>query len=341
MINDNTVLEEMFKMKAKKDIQDEKIRKLMGNHVPTGRAGVSVSQSLISLSTQLQPGFSGTGQLPPSRLMDLNRRNKLLSTHESLYTQIQQSARYLYSSKAKLEKLTQAHKKLVEGYHVKKEQIVEKIRRINRCMKRLQEKNESKLLDKEENLFSPAKRLTKTFKDVSFGELAKLADPTQLEGGDSENSPNRTSHNASFTQLKATNSNSSPTDSRLSPRRTATFQNNTQFSIIDESDDEEMFGEGAKQMVKRYLASRGTSNASHTNEIIYEILKGDLKRTKLMTEKQLEELLEHQKENLSIKKDYLESLAKYVSSLEDTLQKAQRKQRKMYLFLLEHPKDIT
>lgn len=302
----------------------------MGNHVTKGREKVHVSQSLVSLSAQLQPGFSGTGQLPPSRLMDLNRRNKLLSTHEALYTQIQQSARYLYSSKTKLEKLTQAHKKLVEGYYLKKEQIVEKIRKINRCMRRLQEKNESKLLDREEHVFSPLKpRGTKTFKDLTFGELAKT---TEVRDSESEvSSPKRGSENASFTQLKATHSNSQAD----SPQR-----NHTNFSIVDDSDDEDMFGEGAKQMVKRYLASKQT-NSAHTNEIIYEILKGDLKRTKLMTEKQLEDLLEHQKENLSIKKDYLESLAKYVASLEDTLQKAQRKQRKMYLFLLEHPKDIT
>lgn len=343
IINDNTVLEEMFKMKSKRDLQDEKVRDLMGNLIQKGRAGIQISQSLISLSSQLQPGFSGSGSLPPSRLMDLNRRNKLLSTHEALYTQIQQSARYLYSSKGKLEKLTQAHKKLVEGYQIKKEQIVEKIRKINRCMKRLQEKNDSKLLDKEENLFSPQKRGTKTFKDIGFSDLTR-----HLEAESEATSPHNRSnepYNTSFTQLKQTNSNSAHDSSKGgSPRRTITYQHNTQFSILDEySEDEEMFGEGAKQMVKRYLAAKTSNNSqnSHTNDVIYEILKGDLKRSKLMTEKQLEDLVEHQKENLSIKRDYLESLAKYVSSLEDTLQKAQRKQRKMYLFLLEHPKDIT
>ena len=347
IINDTSALEEMFKTKVKKDLQDAKVKDLMGNLVQKGRAGVQISQSLISLSTQLQPGFSGTGTLPPSRLMDLNRRNKLLSTHENLYSQIQQSARYLFSSKAKLEQLTQAHKKLVEGYQIKKEQIVEKIRKINRCMKRLHEKNESKLLDKEDHTFSSPnsrKKENRSLKDVGFGDFLKLKESGQ--DNDSElNSPKRgnESQNMSLTQLKQTNSNSVTDSSKLSPVRKKTIVGATQFSILEEgSEDDEMFGEGAKQMVKKYLSAQSNGgNSSHINDVIYEILKGDLKRSKLMTEKQLSDLVDHQRENLSIKKDYLESLAKYVASLEDSLQKAQRKQRNMYLFLLEHPKDIT
>lgn len=340
IINDNFVLEEMLKSKLKQDFQDEKVKNLMGNHVPKGREGIQVSQSLISLSAQLQPGFSGTGALPPSRLMDLNRRNKLLSTHEALNTQIQQSARYLYSSRSKLEKLTQAHKKLIDAYQIKKEQIVEKIRRINKAMKRLREKVDLKHFERNEHLFSPQKRTTKFFKDNTFTELTK--EVSGGKGAESEaSSPARGNHNASFTQLKPTNSNSVNESSRISPSKNK-GNHDSQFSLLEEaSEDDDMFGEGAKQMVKRYVASNGGVKSNQLSDVIFEILKGDLKRTKLMTEKQLEGLIEHQKENLSIKKDYLESLSKYVTSLEDTLNKAQRKQRNMYLFLLEHPKDIT
>lgn len=339
VINDHSALEEMFKARQKKAAQDEKVRDLMGNLAQKGREGVQVSQSLISLSGQLQPGFSGASALPPSRLMDLNRRNKLLSTHESLHDQIQQSARYLYSSKAKLDKLTQAHQKLVEAYHIKKEQIVEKIRRINKCTKRLREKSELRLLDKEEMFASPQKRHTKQFRDFGFGDYSRMAE-TGKEGTDSElTSPLRPQDSSQHSagNLKQTNSDGS----RPSPRKTKVFGTPT-FTFLEEgSEDEELFGEGAKQMVKRYLAAHSGGDAGHLNDVIYEILKGDLKRTKLMTEKQLSDLVEHQRENLSIKKDYLQSLARYVASLEDALQKAQRKQRNMFLFLLEHPKDIT
>jgi hypothetical protein len=60
----------------------------------------------------------------------------------------------------------------------------------------------------------------------------------------------------------------------------------------------------------------------------------------MMKQKELQDLVEHEKENLGIKKDYLDSLAKYVVTLEDSLTKTERKLRNMYLFLLEHPRDI-
>ena len=212
-------------------------------------------------------------------------------------------------------------------------------------MKKLREKYESKLLDKEEVILSsPKNRGTRKFREGgAFSDLSRFVEPVKEDGDSEPSSPHRVSQNVSgsFTQLKQTNSNSINEGSKMLPRKTKTYGSNN-FSLLDEgSEDEEIFGEGAKQMVKRLLSTQSSTNSSNVNDVIYEILKGDLKRNKLMTEKQLEDLIEHQKENLSIKKDYLESLAKYVTSLEDTLQKTQRKQRNMYLFLLEHPKDIT
>lgn len=336
MLNDNAMLEEMIKMKQKKDLQDEKIKSLIGNHQQKGKSGIQISQSLISLSGQLQPGFSGSVALPPSRLLDLNRRNKLISTHQSLSNQIQQSARYLYSSKLKLEKLKLAHKRLLECYQIKKEQIVEKIKRINRNMKKLHEKNESKLLDKEELFLSPTRRNNKSFREM--GDYKAILEAS-MQASDSEGSPNRFKDPMSLGELKF-NANVSPSIHMDQSRHYSRKLNGVHGSNGEDEDSEEedMYGEAAKIMVKKYF-SGGTAGSN--SEAIYEILKGDLKRTKLMTEKQLSDLVDHMKENLGIKKDYLDSLAKYVSSLEDTLQKAQRKQRNMYLFLLDHPKDIT
>lgn len=335
IINDNTVLEEMLKNKHKKDVQDEKVKNLMGNLNQKGRSGIQVSQSLISLSSQLQPGFSGKGALPPSKLLDLNRRNKLITTHQALSNQIQQSSKYLYSSKAKLDKLKLAHKKLLECYQIKKEQIVEKIRKINRHIKKLQEKNESKLLDNEESIFSPNRKLIKTIKDINMDN--------SVVHTESEVSPfNQRATDFSFKNLsQAVLSQSPGTDSLQSPSKKLVTLQHVSMLIDDESEDsEDMFGEAAKMMAKNYLKSSNAHNRSNS-DAVYEILKGDLKRTKLMTEKQLNDLVDHMKENLGIKKDYLDSLAKYVLNLEDTLQKTQTKQRNMYVFLLEHPKDIT
>lgn len=336
-LNDNTVLEEMLKEKHKKDVQDEKVRSLMGNLNQKGRSGIQISESLISLSSQLQPGFSGKGALPPSKLLDLNRRNKLITTHQALSNQIQQSAKYLFSSKAKLGKLKAAHKKLLECYQIKKEQIVEKIRKITRHIKKLREKNESKALDKEESIFSPTKKAGRTSKDLG-AENSILKTDSEI----SPANPKQTDFSfRGFTQMAGFDSPSG-TESPSSPRKRHTTKGN--LSLLaeeeDENDDsEDMFGEAAKMMARKYLKSNGGNGGN--SEAVYEILKGDLKRTKLMTEKQLADLVDHMKENLGIKKDYLDSLAKYVSNLEDTLQKTQRKQRNMYLFLLEHPKDIT
>lgn len=340
VVNDNNILEEMYRLKLKRNQTEAKVKSLMGNHLSIrGVAGAMVSQSLISLSSQLNMSSEGREALPPSRLMDLNRRNKLLSTHETLHDQINQCARYLYSSRTKLEKLTLVQKGLVEAYKIKKEEIVERLRRINKAMKKLRERNDAKLLARDDTLFSPIKKTKGRPKEFNLSGLSKIAQAEKEEGNSELNSPNirsPTQAGSFFNSRQSNGVNGQVSSLNRSPTQISNI------SLLDESIDEEMFGEGAKEMVKRILGTQSNnSSPEQNNEVIYEILKGDLKRTKLMAEKQLEELMEHQRESLSMKKDYLTSLAKYVMSLEDTLQKTKRKQRNMFLFLLEHPKDIT
>ena len=91
------------------------------------------------------------------------------------------------------------------------------------------------------------------------------------------------------------------------------------------------------------LFNRGSrlSMSLLNNENAISLILADLRRTKMIYQKELNDLMEHEKENLGIKKDYLDSLQQYVLSLDDNLQKAQRKLRDLYFFLLENPRDIT
>ena len=55
------------------------------------------------------------------------------------------------------------------------------------------------------------------------------------------------------------------------------------------------------------------------NENAISLILADLRRTKMIYQKELNDLMEHEKENLGIKKDYLDSLQQYVLSLDDNL----------------------
>ena len=123
----------------------------------------------------------------------------------------------------------------------------------------------------------------------------------------------------------------------------ASFQNYTQQEEDEDSVEIEQAinkSYGRKSIMGPQNSQRGSTSSLMNNENAITLILGDLRRSKTMKQKELADLVEHEKENLGIKKDYLDSLTKYVLTLEDSLTKTQRKLRNMYLFLLEHPRDI-
>ena len=73
----------------------------------------------------------------------------------------------------------------------------------------------------------------------------------------------------------------------------------------------------------------------------FTLLLADLRRSKFIHQKEIKELIDHKREHLGIKADYLRSLEKYVGNLEENLTKTKKRLTNMYLFLLNHPRDIA
>jgi hypothetical protein len=76
-------------------------------------------------------------------------------------------------------------------------------------------------------------------------------------------------------------------------------------------------------------------------EGVFTLLIADLKRTKFIHQKEIKDLIDHKREHLGIKGDYLKSLEKYVGNLEENLAKMRKRLSNMYFFLLTHPRDIA
>jgi hypothetical protein len=302
-LTDHSQLEDLLKGRMKRDYQELRIKNI------SGKAKSEYTSSLPPISV------TNPTPLPQSRLMDLDRRNKLISTHQTLIIQIKQAKKYLVSSKHKLHALKDTHMKLCEGYRIKKEQLVEEIKKYNKKIKKVatQKYNIMKNEEKEkEQVFESLKDLQQDQKEPGK-PTAENNQPPSLENVGGKH-PNQQE------------------DSRPSI---------LQF-VAEDSEDAELEEMINKSYVRKSTGSSNTrtSIVGLNNENTITLLLGDLRRSKMMKQKELQDLVEHEKENLGIKKDYLDSLAKYVVTLEDSLTKTERKLRNMYLFLLEHPRDI-
>lgn len=303
-LTDHGVLEELLKDKLKKDYQEQRYKSL------TGKSKSDQTPSLPAINV------TSANPLPQSRLMDLDRRNKLISTHQSLIIQIKQATKYLNSSRSKLNVLKDTYMKLYEGYKIKKEQLVEEIKKINKKIKKLATKKYQ--IAKNEEKEKDA--LNETLKDI---------------GPDGNRSPGET--------MSPENLVGRSLLIDFDGNSRASFQNYTQQEEDEDSVEIEQAiskSYGRKSIMGPQISQRGSTSSLMNNENAITLILGDLRRSKTMKQKELADLVEHEKENLGIKKDYLDSLTKYVLTLEDSLTKTQRKLRNMYLFLLEHPRDI-
>lgn len=305
-LTDHSPLEDMLKGRMKRDYQELRHKNL------SGKAKSEYTSSLPPISV------TNPTPLPQSRLMDLDRRNKLISTHQTLIIQIKQAKKYLISSKQKLHALKDTHMKLCEGYRIKKEQLVEEIKKYNKKIKKVatQKYNIMKNEEKEKE------QVYETLKDLQH-------DPKDPQKLTAENNLPQSLENFGG---KHPVQQDDPQNSRPSIH---------QF-VTEDSEDAELEEMINKSYVRKSSVSSNTrtSIVGLNNENTITLLLGDLRRSKMMKQKELQDLVEHEKENLGIKKDYLDSLAKYVVTLEDSLTKTERKLRNMYLFLLEHPRDI-
>ncbi len=302
-LSDHAPLEDMLKSRMKRDYQELRYKNL------SGKAKSEFTSSLPPIS------ITNPTPLPQSRLMDLDRRNKLISTHQTLIIQIKQAKKYLISSKQKLHTLKDTHMKLCEGYRIKKEQLVEEIKKYNKKIKKVATQKYNIMKNEEKE------------KEQAYESLKDL----QQDPKDGQRVTTDNNHPQSLENVGGKH-----------PVQQDDMQNSRpsihQF-VTEDSEDAELEEMITKSYVRKSSVSRNPI-VGLNNENTITLLLGDLRRSKMMKQKELQDLVEHEKENLGIKKDYLDSLAKYVVTLEDSLTKTERKLRNMYLFLLEHPRDI-
>lgn len=286
-VNDDEIrMFKMEKVKAFKTLQDMRIDplllrdhsnlELLRKKTRIGQKGALLTNQdslLLDVEQPIDKELADKIQISKT----IERKNKLISSIQTLKRQNRECSKYLQQNKRKLEELKSHYRKLYDQYKQMKSQLVEKIKKMNKKIKAVAKIHFEE--SNKEHQEREAKKETPN-KPISFGKIwgeASLAKEDSEEGSGSLASP----------------------------------------------------------------LGRSKNRAELANEGAVTLLMGDYQRKKHEYEEELKMVMEHEKETLISKKDYLQSLEKYVRTLEETQNKNQLGTKNMYLYLLRHPADIV